>query len=148
MHNLNDQSWTYVAFVVLSAEQDNRPADENARRTSQLRRELTNHTRYVAPVVGSYEGVQENSFLVAVDRSDGLTTRDVEEIARSFGQESILVLSRADDGAERDAALLFTDDPLGRRHPLGKFRHVSEKYAKAQPAFTYLPSHDLYFVAE
>jgi hypothetical protein len=87
--------------------------------------------------IGAYKGQKELSYVIDVGH-DGALFGEVDraklelavEVARAYGQESILFLSY-----DRTSSLMYMDDL--RIEPLGQFVAVSPKVALSQDAYTY-----------
>jgi len=144
MQTNNDLARNNTAFAVLSAHRGHLNVAENDARTQRLRRELANHTDYYKSVCGFFEGVAEASFLVALDHG-ALDANDVQAIAESFDQDSLLILGAFDHiKGGRPAYLREYGSATGGEY-LGTFKAVPEYFAKSQDAYTYDPAMDTYF---
>jgi hypothetical protein len=117
---------TFTPFVLISAEQANRKAAENARATEQLAEYLLANGFTFSRVVGAYQGVLENTFAVSSITPDRLLG-----VAGEFGQECIMFVDSA-----RLASLHYPTRPDETVMLAGRFRAVTEAEALASVAFT------------
>jgi len=92
-------------------------------------------------LVGSYKGEQEPAWIVNVNNFP-----QIKNLNLVSDQESILKLGKAGRGA-RLATLQFLDDKTADID-LGRLVVVTEKTAKAQDAWTFDPSTEIYWIAK
>lgn len=79
-----------MPFVVLSAEVSKLPQELNVRRTDHLKTTLDELLPDYTPVIGSYKGKTEKSFLVRIHDEDEY--EQARYIAKEASQESILLV--------------------------------------------------------
>ena len=91
-----------------------------------------------APCSGSYKGELEESFIVFDSDTSQLDTRElVIDVAKSFGQESILIVD-----SKQNAKLYYVAS--GASVIVGKFTAVSDSEALSREAYTLF--NDQYYV--
>lgn len=93
---------------------------------------------FIKPLIGSYKGEVENSYLAPINAWVNIAPWIMEE-------ESVLLLGPKDKLGRRGASLLYVDS--GEEVKLGKFQSVSEEIAKTHEAWTYDPKQNEYFLA-
>lgn len=102
-----------MTFAIISAERDYFEPSQNAIRSQQLAAELAEIAFDFHPVLGSYKGTTEKSFLVELaDREDYDYLRD---LAQKNEQESILIVDK--DGS---STLLYMDN--GEAEHIGQWQ--------------------------
>ena len=121
-------------FAIVSAERRIYTGEVNAMRSAELASFLRFLGLHHVDATGSYEGREEESFLVYTPDESALNS--VKGLARYFAQDSVLTVGT--DGAAR---LWFHDDS---GQALGLFRQVSEAKARAKVAWTFVDG--LYFI--
>lgn len=89
-------------------------------------------------LTGCYMGVEETAFIINSKHRFSVYNFVKDE-------ESVLSLGPLVAGA-REAILIYMEFGKPEKH-LGMFRQCSKEYAKKQPAWTYDPTTDTYFVA-
>lgn len=116
-------------YIILSAEKEGAGAHANADRTEFLKRQLQAEGFEVIPVVGSYEGIKEASFMVPA--AEGSVEADaLERLAWTYGQDSVLYID-----PDKRATLTYQD---GSRKALGPIRELGpDDYAAS---YTQLPN--------
>lgn len=128
---------TFPPFVIFSAERSNLTATANRDRTALLAGALTHSGIDWQRVEGSYNGTQETAFLVFT--YEGTETADrIEELARRYGQESILYVD-----AQRYAYLFMLKEQ--RTVEVGKWQEIPATEAHYHKAWTHLE--DKYYAA-
>lgn len=127
---------SHTPFVIFSAELASWSPAVNASRTEFLKRQLEARGLDFAPVLGSYKGVKEHSFIVLAPESSSAFDQCVS-IARHWGQESILSVD-----ANRHATLVYLSatgaegSPIARLESIGTFRAVSSTEAAQLDGWT------------
>lgn len=116
-------------FIILSAERPEYTVDGNAARSAALARQLAARDLDFMRVVGSYNGQQEQSFLVLA-AEDSPEEALVRSLARRYGQESVLSVC-----GSRIATLHYLK-PKAKPVRLGNFHAITEAEAMARPAWT------------
>lgn len=144
MQSLNETNRINARFAIFSAESDH---SEDRARDHDAQQILDRNNAQYKRVQGVYDGAPENAFLVRVNDPEhgAMDFHNIVLMARTYEQESILLLGELYNGFRQ--AYLYFVDPRTFEH-IGRFRAVSESYAKACDAYTYDPSQDQYFVAD
>lgn len=121
--------------IILSAELSTLDKDTNAQRTAQLRQLLEDNELPYIQAIGSYQGVEETSFIVVVNEPQARSM--VIEMGQMFNQEC--VLSKDVDG---QCSLLYPD----REESIGRMIAVPKERALKHEAWTYNPVTNTYFI--
>lgn len=104
--------------VLMSAELSTLNQTQNNDRTAELERLMLEKGLKFGPATGSYKGTLEKSFVI--DASEDILPV-VDELARKFGQESVLVVDE-----NQKATLIFSD---GKKEVLGQMMAVDHENA-------------------
>lgn len=113
--------------VVMSAEQTNNSMNES--RTAAMRTELARTNLQFEQAMGSYRGIQEQSFVVVLDNPSQLEF--ILDLASEYQQESILIRS-----ADGSVELAYANGQTVRLP--GSLQQVSKERAEQLDAWTYL----------
>lgn len=120
---------TQTPFAIFSAQLAGLDPAVNAGRNDFLRRELQHTGLDFQAVLGSYKGVEEQSFLVLLPHGDfGSDFVVVERLSRKWEQESFLFV----DG-QRQSSLHYSD---GRVEMVGVFSPVTRGEAAQLDGWT------------
>lgn len=107
-----------MAFIILSGERATLSPARNAVRTDELHSKLAEIAIEMHPVLGSYLGKAEKSFMVTLTERDEYD--DIRRLAfDQFDQESVLLVS--DSG---DASLIFADSAVVS---IGQWTYAGQK---------------------
>lgn len=126
----------YPPFAVLALNTDLPPSEEYTRMLSLVTNLADLGGVIVKQGIGSYNGIQEMSYIIVTNDRDGIL-----DIARTFNQESILWVY-----PDRSADLFFTDTKDGQRQSVGIWHETHKAYAESLPCYSKFDGR--YFVCE
>lgn len=112
---------------------------DNNERTNKLRSILLIGGYNFKPIKGYYKGISEESFAIEVNTKE---LKELKKIAKSFNQESILVINNK----TLKASLVFLQDDT--RVKLGIFHEVDKNTAMSYDNYSFYPEKQKYFITK
>ena len=129
---MNNKEVVYI----LSAELNTSSKAVNVASTKSLEHLLTSLKIPHGPIIGSYNGTEEHSYLIMGEKYEAL----VKVLSAQYKQESYLKVDE-----NRVATLIYSKGPETK---LGQFVEISELEAESIPNWSYSPVLNSYFTTK
>ena len=138
--SVHDRSKASNEYVIFSVDKGVEPLQDTISRDMMYHILDSNGVRY-KKLVGSWEDVKEQSFMVSKEVWESLDLSDI--VLQWFQQDAVLHIGYPEGhSGHRPATLEYSD---GRQEEIGWFHGVSKRYAEGLQGWTYDPALNAYF---